>query len=163
MQLDSFEDLIQHQVQDLFSAEQQFAEAMPELSEAATHPDLAAALETHLDVTHEQIERLRRIARALGVREQGDECAAARGLVEEAREVVETDGDAMVKDAALIAAAQRIEHYEIAGYGTLKALAKRIGNTEAARLADESLAEERGADLQLTEIAEDQVNKEAAS
>jgi ferritin-like metal-binding protein YciE len=163
MRLDSFDDLIQHQVQDLFSAEQQFAEAMPELSEAATDADLAAALETHLEVTHQQIERLRQIARSLGVKEQGDECAAARGLVEEAREVVETDGDAMVKDAALIAAAQRMEHYEIAGYGTLKALAHRIGNAEAARLADETLAEERGADLLLTEIAEDHVNEEAAS
>lgn len=163
MRLDSFDDLIQHQVQDLYSAEHQFAEAMPEMIEAATDADVVDALEGHLEVTHEQIDRLRQIARALGVEPEGDDCAGARGLVEEAREVVSSDGDPMVKDAALIAGAQRIEHYEIAGYGTLKALAERIGNAEAARLADETLAEERGADLQLTEIAEDHVNQQAAT
>jgi ferritin-like metal-binding protein YciE len=163
MRLETFDDLIRHQVQDLHSAERQFAEALVAMADAAGDPELEAALDGHVDVTRLQIERLEEVARALGVNPRGDECAAAKGLVEEALEIVEVDGDPMVKDAALIAAAQRVEHYEIAGYGTLLALARRIKNTNAARLLDETLAEERGADLLLTEIAEGWINQEAAN
>jgi ferritin-like metal-binding protein YciE len=163
MKLETFEDLIRHQVQDLYSAEQQFAAAQPLMAEAASDPELEDALEAHVEVTRQQIARLEEVARELGVVPDGHECAAAKGLVEEGQEVIKGEGDPMVRDAALIAAAQRVEHYEIAGYGTLKALAKRIGNEKAAKLLDETLAEERGADLQLTEIAEGWVNQEAAS
>ncbi len=163
MQLQTFHDLIRHQVQDLYSAEEQFAAAQPAMVAAAADPDLAAALEGHLDVTREQIARLERVAAEFCVRPQGHRCAAAKGLVEEGHEIVTVEADPMVRDAALIAAAQRIEHYEIAGYGTLKALARRIGNDTAVRLLEETLAEERGADLLLSEIAEGWVNREAAS
>jgi ferritin-like metal-binding protein YciE len=150
-------------VQDLYSAEQQFLAAMPTMAEAAGDAELQDALEGHVEVTRMQIERLEEIARHLGVEPEGHDCAAAEGLVEEGLEVARNDGDPVVRDAAIIAAAQRIEHYEIAGYGTLRALAQRIGNTQAASLADETLAEERGADFQLTEIAEGWINEEAAS
>lgn len=163
MKLETFEDLIRHQVQDLYSAEQQFAAAQPQMAEAASDPELEDALEAHVEVTRQQIRRLEEVARELGVAPEGHECVAAKGLVEEGEEIIKGDGDPMVRDAALIAAAQRVEHYEIAGYGTLKALARRIGNDKAAKLLDETLAEERGADLQLTEIAEGWINKEAAS
>jgi len=163
MRLETFDDLITHQVQDLYDAEGQFAQALELMADAASDEELAAALDAHADVTRNQRARLEQVAREFGVNPKGEECAAAKGLVEEAREIVEADGDPMVKDAALIAAAQRVEHYEIAGYGTLKALARRIKNTTAARLLDETLAEERGADMLLTEIAEGWVNQEAAS
>ncbi|CAN5834460.1 ferritin-like domain-containing protein [soil metagenome] len=163
MKLETFEDLIAHQVKDLYSAEKQFAAAQPAMAEIATDPDLRDALETHVETTHLQIERLKTIAGELGVATGGVTCAAAKGLVEEGMELLETDGDPAVLDAALIAAAQRIEHYEIAGYGTLRALARRLGRTKAVRLIDETLAEERGADVLLTELAESSVNREAAS
>jgi ferritin-like metal-binding protein YciE len=163
MKLETFQDLIEHQVQDLYSAEKQFAKALPMMAEAASDEELQGAFDTHLDVTKKQIDRLEQVAKAFGVKPGGHDCAAAEGLVEEGQEVIEMEGDPMVRDAALIAAAQRIEHYEIAGYGTLKALAKRVRNDRAAMLLDETLSEERGADLELTEIAEGWVNKEAAS
>jgi ferritin-like metal-binding protein YciE len=163
MKLETFQDLIEHQIQDLYSAEQQFAEALPKMAEAASDEELQHAFDSHGDVTKKQIARLEQVAKAFGVKPGGHDCAAAEGLVEEGQEVIEMEGDPMVRDAALIAAAQRIEHYEIAGYGTLKALAKRVRNDRAAMLLDETLSEERGADLELTEIAEGWVNKEAAS
>lgn len=161
--LETFEDLIQLQVQDLYSAERQFADAQPDMAEAATDSDLRDALEQHAEVTRGQIERLEAVARQLGVETGGKVSAAAKGLIEDGVELVKTGGDPAVVDAALIAAQQRIEHYEIAGYGTLRALAKRIGNGKATRLLEETLAQERGADLLLTELAEGSVNKEAAS
>jgi ferritin-like metal-binding protein YciE len=163
MKLETFQDLIEHQVQDLYSAEKQFAKALPNMAEAATDEELQGAFDTHLDVTKKQIDRLEQVAKALNVKPGGHTCAAAEGLVEEGQEVIEMEGDPMVRDAALIAAAQRIEHYEIAGYGTLKALAQRVRNDRAVKLLDETLAEERGADVQLTEIAEGWINEEAAS
>lgn len=163
MSLNSFEDLIAEQLQDLYSAERQFAEAQPKMAAAAASEDLKDALEGHVEVTRGQIERLEQVAKLLGVDLQGKTCEAAKGLVREGQDVVRQDGDPFVKDAAIIAAAQRIEHYEIAGYGTARALAKQLGNREAQRLLEETLAEERGADLLLTELAEGSINKEAAS
>lgn len=161
--LASFDDLIQTEVQDLYSAEQQFLEALPSVAEAITDDELRDAIEQHATVTQQQIERLEEIARLLGVTLDGEKCIAAEALIEEGRKLMQAGGDPMVLDAALIGAAQRMEHYEIAGYGTLAALANRIGNSAAARLAAETLAEERGADELLTEIAERSVNDAAAS
>lgn len=161
--LASFDDLIQTEVQDLYSAEQQFLEALPSVAEAITDDELRDAIEQHATVTQRQIERLEEIARLLGVTLDGEKCIAAEALIEEGRKLMQAGGDPMVLDAALIGAAQRMEHYEIAGYGTLAALANRIGNSAAARLATETLAEERGADELLTEIAERSVNDAAAS
>lgn len=161
--LASFDDLIQTEVQDLYSAEQQFLEALPSVAEAISDDELRDAIEQHATVTQQQIERLEEIARLLGVTLDGEKCIAAEALIEEGRKLMQAGGDPMVLDAALIGAAQRMEHYEIAGYGTLAALANRIGNSAAARLAAETLAEERGADELLTEIAERSVNDAAAS
>src|SRR5690606_10042314 len=161
--LASFDDLIQTEVQDLYSAEQQFLEALPSVAEAISDDELRDAIEQHATVTQRQIERLEEIARLLGVTLDGEKCIAAEALIEEGRKLMQAGGDPMVLDAALIGAAQRMEHYEIAGYGTLAALANRIGNSAAARLAAETLAEERGADELLTEIAERSVNDAAAS
>lgn len=163
MKLDTFEDLIAHQVKDLYSAEKQFAAAQPAMAGVASDTDLRDALETHVETTVRQIDRLEAIARELGVTTGGVVCVAAKGLVEEGKELLDADGDPAVVDAALIAAAQRIEHYEIAGYGTLRALARRLGRSKAVRLIDETLAEERGADVLLTELAESSINPEAAS
>ncbi|CAN5644815.1 ferritin-like domain-containing protein [soil metagenome] len=163
MSLNSLEDLLTEQLQDLYSAEVQFAEAQPKMAEAASDDALRDALETHLEVTRGQVARLEQVAKVLGVNLQGKTCHAARGLVREGQETVAQEGDPFVKDAALIAAAQRIEHYEIAGYGTVCAFAKRLGYKEAERLLQETLAEERGADMLLNELAEGSINREAAS
>ncbi len=161
--LASFEDLIKHEVQDMYSAEQQFAQALPKVAEAATSPELRDALEQHVTVTEGQIRRLEKIAEALGVDPNGEKCIGAEALIEEGNKIIQAGGDPMVLDAGIIGAAQKMEHYEIAGYGTLAALANRIGNKEAARLAAETLEEEKGADMLLTEIAERSVNEAAAS
>jgi ferritin-like metal-binding protein YciE len=163
MSLNSFDDLIKEQLQDLYSAEKQFAEAQPAMAQAATDPALRDALEQHVQVTKEQIQRLESIARELGFSPTGKTCAAAKGLVQEGKEILEEGGDPMVVDAALIAAAQRIEHYEIAGYGTLRAHVKRLGNQNVEQLLEQTLAEERGADVLLTDLAEHGINKQAAS
>ena len=163
MKLDTFQDLIQHQIQDLYSAEKQFAAALPKMAASTRDEELQSAFETHLGVTKKQIDRLEQVAEAFGVKPGGHTCAAAEGLVEEGQDVIDMDGDPMVLDAALIAAAQRIEHDEIAGYVTLKALAQRVKSDRAAKPLDETLAEERGADVQLTEIAEGLIDEEVAS
>ncbi len=163
MKLDTFEDLIRHQVQELYAAEKQFAQAQPMMAEATTDPDLRDALEQHVDITRGQIERLERVAQMLGVSHTGGNSATAKALVDEGVRISGIDADPAVRDAALIAAAQRIEHFEIAGYGTLRALAKRVGQNQAARLVEETLAEERGVDMMLTEMAEGWINKRAAN
>lgn len=163
MSLNSFDDLIKEQLQDLYSAEKQFAEAQPAMAEAASDPALRDALEQHVQVTKEQIERLEKIAKELGFSASGKTCVAAKGLVEEGKEIVEKGGDPMVVDAALIAAAQRIEHYEIAGYGTLRAHVKRLGKQHVEQLLEQTLEEERGVDVLLTDMAERFINKQAAA
>ena len=162
MKLTSLEDVFVDLVRDLYSAETQAVRALPKLAKAASHPGLRDAFTAHLAETKGQVERLDRVAAGLGIKPKGKTCQAMKGLVEEAAEVIEATGDPAAKDAALIAAAQKQEHYEIAGYGTAVTFARLLGEDEAARLLEETLAEEKAADEKLTGVAEAGVNQEAA-
>lgn len=153
MNLTSLHTLFVDELQDIYDAEQQIVEALPQLADAATSPDLKQAFESHLAETADQIDRLDRVFEIIGAMPNGVECAAARGLIEEGDDVVGSLGEPTVKDAALIGAAQRVEHYEIAAYGTACALAKQLNLDEAANLLHKNLEEEEAADKRLTKLA----------
>jgi len=161
MSLDSLHDLYVNELKDLYNAENQLLKALPKMAKAASAPELAEAFKEHLEVTRKQVERLETIFTELGVSPKGKKCKAMEGLVEEGKEMIEEDGDPSVKDAGLIAAAQRVEHYEIAGYGCVRTFAKLLGYTEAEALLQETLDEEKEADEKLTELAESIINVEA--
>ncbi len=163
MNLDSFENLFVQKLRKLYDAETQFAQDQPGLAEVAGDEQLRAALEAHVEVTKGQVERLVQIGNMLGVTLEGETCEAAKALIKEGQEIAKEGGDPFVKDAALLAAAQGVEHYEIAGYGTASAYARRLGHKDIDKLLQQTLAEERGADTLLTEIAETSVNEQAAS
>src|SRR5882672_9292825 len=118
----SLDDLFLYQIEDLYDAENRIVKALPRMIDAANTPELKHALDSHLNQTHEQVARLRAIFTQIGQKPEGETCEAMKGLLREAESMIEAKGDAAVKDAALIAAAQRIEHYEIAGYGTARSL-----------------------------------------
>lgn len=158
MHMDSFDKLYMDQLKDAYSAEKQLVKALPKMVKAATSPDLRTALEEHLDVTRRQVERLEGIFQDLGKPASGKTCKGMAGIIEEGQEVLQEDGDPEVIDAGIIAAAQRVEHYEIAAYGTLRAFAETKGDTKAARILEEILNEEKEADERLTKIAESSVN-----
>jgi ferritin-like metal-binding protein YciE len=161
MQLNSLHDLFVEQLQDLYSAETQLVQALPKLAGASSHEELRDAFEKHLAETREHVSRLEQILSQLGATPGGTECKAMKGLIAEGDEVLQMQGDPTVIDAALIAAAQRVEHYEIAAYGTARTLAQQLGHTDAAKLLNETLDEESAADEKLTKIAEKSVNKAA--
>ncbi len=161
MAMESLRDLYLDQLRDLYSAESQIIKALPKMVDKASNDELKNALKQHLEVTKEQRNRLERIFQALGERPSGTECKGMKGLLEEGEEMLEKKGDANVLDAGIIAAAQRVEHYEIAGYGTARTYAQRLGEEDAADLLDEILQEEADADEELTEIAESTVNRQA--
>ena len=153
MKLESLHDLFVEQLQDLYSAETQLVEALPKLAGAASHEELRDAFEQHLSETREHVKRLEKVLKGVG-EEPGDEtCKGMQGLIKEGEEVLKMEGDPTVIDAALIAAAQRVEHYEIAGYGTVKTLADHLDLDDAKDLLDETLDEEGKADKLLTKIA----------
>src|SRR5258708_4966403 len=126
--------------------------ALPKMAQGASAPDLKAAFKEHLEVTRGQVQRLEQIFEGLGVSPKGKKCKALEGLVKEGKEVMDEDGEGAVIDAALIAAAQRVEHYEIAGYGTVRTFANQLGYSEAADLLQATLDEESQADKKLTEL-----------
>src|SRR5436305_89506 len=128
----SLRDLYLNELRDLYSAETQLIDALPKMAEAATAPELKQALLSHLDETHLHAQRLEQIFSALGEKPTGETCAAMKGLISEGEDYVKAGGVAAVRDAGLIGAAQRVEHYEMAGYGTARALALRLGETAAA-------------------------------
>jgi ferritin-like metal-binding protein YciE len=161
MSLDSLHDLYVDELKDLYSAENQLLKALPRMAKAATAPELKAAFTEHLEVTRTQVGRLEQIFEELGVSPKGKKCKAMEGLVEEGKEVMEEDGEPTVIDAALIAAAQRVEHYEMAGYGCVRTFANLLGYEDAAALLQETLDEEGEADKKLTELAESVINVEA--
>jgi ferritin-like metal-binding protein YciE len=161
-ELDSFETLYLDQLSDLYDAEQQLLKALPKMAEAAYHPELKAAFQKHLLETQSQLSRLDRAFELMNESPRGTTCHAMKGLIAEGQEIVAASGDTDVKDAALIAAAQRAEHYEIAGYGTARSFAERLGQDEAARLLQESLNEEQATDEKLTQLAEEHINAQAA-
>ncbi len=158
----SLEDLFVDQIQDLYNAEQQLTAALPKMAAAAHSPALRAAFEQHLRETQGQIARLERVFQILGRKAEGKTCQAMTGLVAEGSEVISAKGDPDVKDAALIAAAQRVEHYEIAGYGTVATYAEMLGRMQDHQLLGETLREEKMTDEKLNSLAKTVVNPEAA-
>ena len=157
----TLEDLYQHQLQDVYYAEQQITKALPKMIEKATNAQLRQGFETHLRETEGQIARLERVFELEGHTPKGATCPAIDGIIKEANEVAGDIADKAVLDAALVAAAQAVEHYEIARYGTLIAWANQLGHTDSAALYAETLVEEKATDAKLTELAEARVNEEA--
>ena len=162
LKFDSLDDLFHEQLQDLYDAEHRLTEALPKMVDAAHNPELKQAFDQHLSETRGQVRRLEEVFRILGREPKRSTCDAMKGLISEGDHVLSAKGDADVKDAALIAAAQRVEHYEIAGYGTVRTLAQRLGHHQIAELLQETLDEEGNADKILTEVAESSVNVQAA-
>ena len=161
MKLNSLKDLYVEQLKDLYSAENQLIKALPKMVEAASSDELRTSIEEHLEKTKQHAARLEKIFDRMGEDSKGPKCKGMEGLLKEGSEVIEDDEmDAEVKDAAMIAAAQRVEHYEIAGYGCVRTYATLLGDREAAALLEQTLEEEKEADETLTEIAE-QINVEA--
>ena len=159
--LATLEDLYTDMLKDLYSAEKQLVKALPKMAKNAQSPDLQKAFQEHLKQTEGQVERLERIFSELGSSPRGKKCVGMEGLVEEGNELLQEDTEPDVLDAGLIAAAQKVEHYEIASYGTVRAWAQRLGYEQAARLLHETLEEESAANEKLTKIAESHVNMEA--
>jgi ferritin-like metal-binding protein YciE len=164
MKMESLKDLYIHELNDLYSAEKQILDALPKMAKKASSPELRQAFEEHLVVTEEQVRRLDTIFDELGGGPSGQKCRGMEGLIEEGEELLqEEDADPATRDAGLIAAAQRVEHYEIAGYGCARTYAQRLGFENAARLLQQTLEEEGRTDHRLTAIAERVVNPEAES
>lgn len=161
MKLETLHDLYVDQLKDLYSAEQQILKALPQMAEAATSPKLAKAFHDHLEETKDQVGRLEKIFALLTVSPEGKTCKAMEGLLEEGEDVLTEDADPSVRDVALIAAAQRVEHYEMAGYGCVRTFARLLGEDSAADLLQETLDEEGAADKRLTQLAETVINVEA--
>jgi len=161
--LNSLDDLLLLQLQDLYDAEQRLTKALPKMAEAAKHKELKSAFQKHLRETEQHVKRLEKVFSILGQTAQRETCEAMKGLISEGDEAVGAGGSDDVRDAALIAAAQRVEHYEIAGYGTVRTLADQLGHKEIARILQETLDEEGACDKKLTEIAESRVNTKAAA
>jgi ferritin-like metal-binding protein YciE len=161
MKLDSLQDLLVDELKDLYSAETQLVKALPKMAKAASSRDLRAAFEEHLKVTRAQVNRLEKVFKQVNASPKGKKCKAMEGLIEEGKEVMAEEGSPPVLDAALIGAAQRVEHYEMAGYGCVRTYAQQLGYTQAARLLQQTLDEEAEADKKLTALAESVINVEA--
>ena len=161
MEINSLRELYVDQLRDLYDAENQLIKALPKMAKEATSDELRQGIEEHLEQTRGQAERLEQIFEQLQEKPQGKKCKGMQGLIDEGKEVLEEDMEEDTKDAAIIAAAQRVEHYEISGYGTARAYAKLLGENEAAELLQETLEEEKEADQKLNQLSE-QINVEAA-
>ncbi len=161
MKLDSLDNLFVHELKDLLSAEKQLVKALPKMAKGASSDALRTAFEEHLEQTKEHVNRLERIFQILDKAARAEHCKAMEGLIEEGSDLLEEEGSATVKDAALIGAAQRVEHYEISAYGTARTLAELLGNTEAVNLLQQTLDEERETDEKLTQLAMSEINVEA--
>ncbi|HEX8877755.1 MAG TPA: ferritin-like domain-containing protein [Phycisphaerales bacterium] len=155
--LDNLKSLLEDQIRDLYSAENQLTKALPKMAKKATSETLKDAFTSHLDETVGHIQRLEKIAQMLEVKPSGKVCKAMKGLVEEGKEAIDESGEDAVIDAALIGAAQRVEHYEIAAYGCARALAEQLGETKIIQLLQETLDEESAANEKLTGISLDEV------
>ncbi|MEX2572428.1 MAG: ferritin-like domain-containing protein [Gemmatimonadota bacterium] len=159
--LNNLGDLFKHELKDLYSAEQQILQALPKMAKATEHQELRQAFEDHERMTRDQVRRLDMIADELGYDIKGHTCKGMAGIIKEGEELLDSDAEADVRDAGLIGAAQRVEHYEIAGYGTARTFARRLGHDRAAELLQETLTEEGDTDQRLTNIAEGMVNRDA--
>jgi ferritin-like metal-binding protein YciE len=161
MKLDSFEGLFLHELRDLHSAEKQLTTALPKMAKKASSEELRRAFETHVEQTQTHVERLDTIFHDLQLSVGRQKCKAMEGLIEEASELLQDDVEDAIRDAAMIGAAQRVEHYEIAGYGTARTYAEMLGHTNAAELLQQTLDEEKETDQLLSELALTSVNVEA--
>jgi ferritin-like metal-binding protein YciE len=161
MEMESLKDLYVEELKDVLNAEKQLLKALPKMARAASHDELRSAFEDHLNVTEEHVSRLETIFDDLGKPARGKKCVGMEGLIAEGKEMMEEDMDPEVLDAALISAAQRVEHYEIAAYGTLRTYARQLGFDNHADLLQQTLNEEGAADKLLTQIAESRVNVDA--
>ena len=162
MAMKSLDDLFLHFVKDMYHAEKQILKTLPKMAKRAGSDDLRKALEEHREETEGQIERLERVFEILGKRARGEYCDAIHGILEEGKEIMQEVEEADVLDAGMIAAAQAVEHYEISRYGTLVAWAKQLGHDEAAKLLQETLDQEYKTDKLLSQLAQTQLNAEAA-
>jgi len=162
MKLKSLRDLFVEELKDLYSAENQLIKALPKMAKGANTPELQEAFQEHLEQTREHAARLEKIFEQLEAKSRGKKCKAMEGLIEEGKEILQEDGEPEVRDAAIIAAAQRVEHYEIAGYGCARTFATILGENEAAELLGQTLDEEKETDAKLTELAMNSINLEAA-
>lgn len=162
MKIKTMQDLLIDELRDLYSAESQLLRALPKMAKAASSPDLKSAFEQHQEITKRQVERLEEIFQGLGKSPKGKKCLGMEGLVQEGEEVIGDAGNPEVLDAALIGAAQRVEHYEISGYGTARTHARELGLQKEAGLLQETLDEESRTDEKLTQIAESMINQRAA-
>lgn len=163
MSLDSLDSLFLDELKDIYNAEKQLLRALPRMAKAAESPQLQQAFQKHLKETEGQVQRLERIFKDLGQAARGKKCKGMEGLIEEGKELMEEEGEGPVVDAALISAAQKVEHYEIAAYGCLRTYAELLGYTQAARLLEQNLAEEEAADKKLTQLGEGGINESAVA
>lgn len=161
MKLNNLRDVLIHELQDLYSAEKQITKALPKMAKAAENDELAEAFKEHLEQTQQQVTRLEEVLKGLGASTKGDKCKGMEGLLAEGDDLMSKDAAPEVMDALLITAAQKVEHYEIAGYGSARTFAEMLGEDEAAELLQETLDEEIETDARLTELAESSVNPEA--
>lgn len=158
----NMDDLFVHTLRDIYYAEKQIVKSLPEMIDKANSPQLKQGFQTHLRETENHVKRLDQVFSLLGKKAQGVDCPAIDGIIEEAEEVAGEVQNKSVLDAALIAAAQAVEHYEMTRYGTLIAWAKELGRNDAATLLNQTLEEEKATDKKLTEMAESQINRKAA-
>lgn len=161
MEMDSLKELYVDELKDLWSAETQITKALPKMMKAATNPKLKKAFNTHLKQTERQIKRLERIFKELDESPRGKKCVGMEGLIKEGQELIKEKPEAEVLDAGLIAAAQHVEHYEMAGYGCVRTWARQLGEDRQAELLQETLDEEEQTDRLLTDLAESEINIEA--
>jgi ferritin-like metal-binding protein YciE len=157
LKLNSLRDLFLEELRDLYNAEQQLIDGLPKMADAAKATDLKSVFNHHLEQTKQHASRLERVFAGIGEKASGETCEAMKGLIKEGELMIKAEGDPNVRDAGLIGAAQRVEHYEMAGYGTARTLARRLGEDEIARVLQQTLNEEGEADKKLTAIAESQV------
>ena len=163
MAMDDLKELFVEELRDVLSAEKQLVKALPKMAKAASSTKLRKGFETHLKETETQVTRLEQVFESIGETARAKTCKAMKGLIEEGAEVIKEDAEPDVKDAALIAAAQKVEHYEIATYGTLVTWAKLLDQTKASKLLGQTLSEEKATDQKLTELAESGINTAAAT
>ena len=162
MASESLQELFVAQLQDAYSAEKQLVKALPKMAKASTNKELKEGFKTHLEETRGQVKRIEQVAKEMGCKTGSEKCEAMEGLIAEGEEIIDMDTEDETRDAGLIIAAQKVEHYEIAMYGGLCALAKQLGRDDVASILHESLEEERSTDEKLTQLAEETVNVEAA-
>jgi len=162
MKVTTLDELLEDELKDIYSAETQLIEALPTMAQAAESKDLRAAFEKHLEQTRTHAQRIEEICSDLKTTPSGKNCAGMEGLIKEGDEIIHGDAESEPKQAALIGAAQRVEHYEIAAYGTARAHARQLGYLKAVELLSQTLEEEKEADKQLTKVAENRVNVKAA-